>query len=87
MKEKAFLQRPQENRGGSDMNKHGLDQYLRRLTPEEEEHLSGIYMDYSAMPVAGYDRGQPCYRFVYDPQTYISTAAKKTFWWNTIISP
>lgn len=59
------------------MNKHGLDQYLRRLTPEEEEHLSGIYMDYSAMPVAGYDRGQPCYRFVYDPQTYISTAAKK----------
>lgn len=59
------------------MNKHGLDQYLRRLTPEEEEHLSGIHMDYSAMPVAGYDRGQPCYRFVYDPQTYISTAAKK----------
>lgn len=49
------------------MNKHGLDQYLRRLTPEEEEHLSGIHMDYSAMPVAGYDRGQPCYRFVYDP--------------------
>ena len=59
------------------MNKHGLDQYLRRLTPEEEEHLSGIHMDYSAMPVAGYDRGQPCYRFVYDPQTYISTSAKK----------
>ena len=23
------------------MNKHGLDQYLRRLTPAEEEQLSG----------------------------------------------
>ena len=69
------------------MNKHGLDQYLRRLTPEEEEHLSGIHMDYSAMPVQAMTADSPA-TVLYMIRRHISAPPrKKTFWWNTIISP
>ena len=59
------------------MDEQSLDQYLRKVTPEEEAHLKGNHIDYSAMPIAGYYRDQPFYRFEYDPDEYESVAEKK----------
>lgn len=63
--------------GGNIMDEQSLDLYLRRLTPEEEAHRNGKCIDYSAMPIAGYFREQPFYRFEYNPDAYESIAEKK----------
>lgn len=59
------------------MDQQSLDQFLRNLTPEEKEHLNGKYVDYSAMPVAGYYNQEAYYRFEYDPDAYETIAQQK----------